>query len=507
MNENLYHRFSRCFPRDRSTTLIAGPGGSVADYRMLESASARYAHQLTDMGAKPGDRITLQAEKSVKALWVYLGCLRAGLVLQPLNPAYRARELQYFLDDAEPKIVIGDRVTLPTLGPLAPSGTLVTDIDDLSGYAESRDGDFRTLESGPDALAVLLYSSGTTGKPKGIMLTHRNLGTNAETLANAWGFTAEDLLLHALPIFHVHGLLVAIGCVLMSGSGMYWQNRFRVDRVLAALPACSVMMGVPTYYTRLLGSAEFTKDHTRNTRLFISGSAPLSPQTFHEFEERTGHRILERYGMTETGMNTSNPLEGKRIPGTVGPPLPGIHLRVLDERGAALPPGAVGALQVRGPNVFRGYWKLPEKTADDFTKDGFFRTGDLGQIDKKGYLSIVGREKDMVITGGLNVYPGELEILLDRRQDIAESAVFGIPDADFGEAVVAAIVTRVPGALSDRDIIRFVKSQVAAFKVPKAVVFLRELPRNAMGKVLKKQLRDAYGDLLSRQAPDSGDER
>lgn len=497
MNENLYHRFSENFPSDPSTPVVIGPDGVIADYAALDAAAARFANTLTCMGAKIGDRVTVQVEKSLSALWLYLACLRAGLVFHPLNTAYQTSELEYFLGNAEPKIVVGDGNTVPLLQEVAAKSSRVTTIDELAASAADASDSFTTVDSAADDLAALLYSSGTTGVPKGIMLSHRNLSTNSDTLVEAWGFTGEDVLLHALPIFHVHGLFVATGCVLMSGAKMYWLNGYAINQVLEAMPSCSVMMGVPTYYTRLLGSDEFTKGHAESIRLFVSGSAPLLTETFDAFEARTGHRILERYGMTETGMSSSNPLEGDRVAGTVGPPLTGVEIRVVNADGVTLPAGEPGAVQVKGPNVFQGYWKLPEKTAMDFTDDGYFDTGDQGMIDDMGYLSIIGREKDMIISGGLNIYPKEVELLLDEQSGISESAVFGVAHADFGEGVVAAVVETEPGSLTDAEVIQSVKSQLAGFKVPKAVVFLNELPRNTMGKVQKKQLRDTYKDLLS----------
>jgi malonyl-CoA/methylmalonyl-CoA synthetase len=346
-------------------------------------------------------------------------------------------------------------------------------------------------------MAALLYSSGTTGVPKGIMLTHANLLRNTEALVEAWGFTDEDRLLHALPIFHVHGLFVAIGCVLLSGASMRWLTAYNVGEVMRYLPECTVMMGVPTYYTRLLGNRGFGEQHTKSVRLFVSGSAPLLEETFVEFEQRTGHRILERYGMTETNMNTSNPLNGERKPGTVGPPLPGVEVRIVDDDGNELPIDEIGNLQVRGPNVFIGYWKMPDKTSEDFTEDGYFNTGDKGKIDGDGYVSIVGRAKDMVITGGLNVYPKEIELFIDDLPGVRESAVIGVPHKDFGEGVVAVVVPENVEAVSERDIIDACKAELANFKVPKRVVFVDELPRNSMAKVQKNVLRETYQGLLS----------
>jgi malonyl-CoA/methylmalonyl-CoA synthetase len=341
-------------------------------------------------------------------------------------------------------------------------------------------------------MAALLYSSGTTGVPKGIMLTHGNLLSNTGTLVRIWGFTSDDRLLHALPIFHVHGLFVALGCVLLSGASMHWLNSYDAKEVVRSLPECSVMMGVPTYYTRLLREADFTREAAAGMRLFISGSAPLLEETFHEFEARAGHRILERYGMTETSMNTSNPLDGPRKPGTVGPPLPGVEVRVVDRAGASRDTGEIGNLQVRGPNVFKSYWKLPGKTAEDFTDDGYFNTGDKGLIDEDGYVSIVGRARDVVISGGLNVYPKEVELFIDDLPGVKESAVIGVPHEDFGEAVVAVVVPGKGMTLSEGQIIDACKRELANFKVPKRVIFVEELPRNSMAKVQKNVIRERF---------------
>ena len=367
----------------------------------------------------------------------------------------------------------------------------------LSELSKNQPAEFATVRREQDDLAALLYSSGTTGVPKGIMLTHYNLLSNTESLLDAWGFTDADRLLHALPIFHVHGLFVAIGCVLLSGASMRWLPAYDVSHVIRYLPECTVLMGVPTYYTRLLAEDSFTSEDARNIRLFVSGSAPLLEETFAEFETRTGHRILERYGMTETNMNTSNPLHGERKPGTVGPPLPGVEIRITNDEGDILEAGEIGNLQVRGPNVFIGYWKMPEKTAEDFAVDHFFNTGDKGCIDSDGYVSIVGRAKDLVITGGLNVYPREVELFIDDLPGIRESAVIGVPHADFGEGVVAVVVAGPDNRLSENDVINASKEQMANFKVPKRVLFVDELPRNTMAKVQKNILRERYKNLLS----------
>jgi len=356
--------------------------------------------------------------------------------------------------------------------------------------AESSSGEFTTVIQRADDTAALLYSSGTTGVPKGIMLSHQNLGSNAKVLTKAWGFREQDRLLHALPIFHVHGLFVALGCVICSGASMRWLAAFSAESVIQYLPECTVFMGVPTFYTRLLDSSGFTQKICANIRLFVSGSAPLLEETFKQFESRTGHRILERYGMTETNMNTSNPLKGERKAGTVGPPLPGVEVRITDDENLSLATGEIGNLQVKGSNVFKGYWKMPDKTAEDFTEDGFFNTGDQGIIDVDGYVAIVGRSKDLVITGGLNVYPKELELIIDKIDGVKESAVIGAPHADFGECVVAVVVLQSGSSLGESDIIDQLKDQIANFKVPKRVIILDELPRNTMGKVQKNVLRD-----------------
>jgi malonyl-CoA/methylmalonyl-CoA synthetase len=446
----------------------------------------------------------VQVEKSPQSLCLYLACLRAGLVFHPLNMGYKSGELEYFLGNAEPAVVICDARNEDTVRPIADTvgidHLLTLNADGRGTLADDADGlpaDFTTLHRDEDDLAALLYSSGTTGVPKGIMLTHSNLLRNTEALVEAWGFTEADRLLHALPIFHVHGLFVAIGCALLSGGSMRWLSAYDAKQVIKFLPECTVLMGVPTYYTRLLADDSFDEGVARNVRLFISGSAPLLEETFAEFENRTGQRILERYGMTETNMNTSNPLHGERKPGTVGPPLPGVEVRICDDQGNVVETGETGNLQVRGPNVFIGYWKMPDKTAEDFTDDGFFNTGDKGKIDGDGYVSIVGRAKDVVITGGLNVYPKEVELFVDDLPGVKESAVIGVTHADFGEAVVAVVVPEQGGQLNQSDIIDAAKEKLANFKVPKRVVFVDELPRNTMAKVQKNVLREQYNDLFS----------
>ncbi len=483
--------------------LLTNSGRSYS-YQDIDHESARLARFLTELGVLPGDRVSVQVDKSPAALSLYLACLRGGFVFHPLNPGYQPAELEYFLGNAAPTVVICDGAKRDVIRSLADqagiehvftlngdgNGSLIDESQHVSAEAI-------LIPREEDDMAALLYSSGTTGVPKGIMLTHANLLSNTESLLAAWEFSDQDRLLHALPIFHVHGLFVAIGCVLLSGASMRWLDAYDPAAVIQGLPECSVMMGVPTYYTRLLNDADFTADVASNVRVFISGSAPLLQETFVAFEERTGHRILERYGMTETNMNTSNPLHGERKPGTVGPPLPGVEVRVLDDSGVELPTNEIGNLQVRGTNVFVGYWHMPDKTAEDFTDDGFFNTGDKGLIDEDGYVSIVGRAKDLVITGGLNVYPKEVELFIDDLDGVKESAVIGVPHSDFGEAVVAVVVRTSQDTIDEDTVIQSAKESLANFKVPKRVVFVDELPRNSMSKVQKNILRENYSDLFA----------
>ena len=497
-NANLYAHFQKHFPADLDRQLLCTEDGRHVSYRDADNASARVANCLLEQGAVPGDRITVQVDKSIENLFLYLGCLRAGLVYHPLNTAYTATELEYFLGNAEPTVIVCASEAVSKMESILPpdgvKAILTLDADgggSLMMRATDSSAEFEVAQCQGSDMAALLYSSGTTGRPKGIMLSHDNLRKNAETLVEIWGFSESDRVLHALPIYHVHGLFVAISCVLMSGASMVWQSGFKAKAAIAALPMSTVMMGVPTFYTRLLDDPQFNADCCANMRLFISGSAPLLADTFTEFQTRTGHVILERYGMTETGMNTSNPLTGERKAGTVGPPLPDVAAQVVDDAGKVIADGETGNLQVKGPNVFSGYWRMPEKTAEDFTADGFFNTGDKAVIDADGYVSIVGRAKDLVITGGLNVYPKEVELVVDELAGILESAVIGIPDADFGEAVMAVVVPdgTAPGA---DEVIAHCRTQLANFKVPKRVEILDSLPRNAMGKVQKNRLRERY---------------
>jgi malonyl-CoA/methylmalonyl-CoA synthetase len=501
-NHNFYQAFSGQIAAQAKKCLLVTNQDIEYSYADIDQESARLANYLGQLGACVGDRISVQVEKSPQAVCLYLACLRAGFVFHPLNPAYQASELDYFLNNAEPSVVICDSDKLDSLRPIVDAANishlLTLNADGTGGLIDDSrtcSAEFACVNRTDDDTAALLYSSGTTGVPKGIMLSHRNLASNARALVEAWGFNREDRLLHALPIFHVHGLFVGLGCVLMSGASMRWLPSFNSTSAVKYLPECTVLMGVPTYYTRLLADPAFTRDVTDNIRLFVSGSAPLLEETFAQFEQRTEQHILERYGMTETNMNSSNPLIGERRPGTVGPPLPGVEIRIVDENNTRVADGETGNLQVRGPNVFRGYWKLPEKTAEDFTDDGYFNTGDKGKIDGQGYVAIVGRSKDVVITGGLNVYPKEVELVIDTIHGVKESAVIGVPHVDFGEAVVAIVVTESEGSVNESTIISHAKSQMANFKVPKRVVLVNELPRNAMGKVQKNLLRSEYVDL------------
>ncbi|MFN0039595.1 MAG: malonate--CoA ligase [Burkholderiales bacterium] len=471
--------------------------GTTHCYAEVFREAARLAKFFLDLGVKPRARVVVQVDKSPAAFILYLACLRAGLVYVPLNTAYLRAELDYFLIDAEPAILICRPQSREMFQELSAGRAQVFTLDHkgagtLMDLAASSDARIVTAESAPDDLAVLIYTSGTTGRSKGAMVTHRNLVSNARALIDCWRFSDRDVLLHALPVVHVHGLFVANHCVLLSGARMLWQSKFEPAAVLRGLARATVMMGVPTFYTRLLAESAFDHNACRNVRLFISGSAPLQTETFREFQARCGHAILERYGMSEAGMITSNPLEGERREGSVGFPLAGISVRVADEKDQALPPGSTGGIQVKGENVFSGYWRKPEKTREEFSADGWFRTGDLGVFDRQGYLSIVGRAKDLVISGGYNVYPKEIELALDAMSGVVESAVIGLPDPDFGEAVTGVVVMH-PGAPFDPDgMIRTLKGALANYKVPKQVYRIDEMPRNAMGKIQKSVLRERF---------------
>ena len=499
MTANLYTLFESRFPSDRSRPFLWVGGGNAVSYAQAEAESARLAHVLAGHGLRPGDRVAVQVEKSPRALFLYLACLRAGLVYLPLNSAYQQGEVGYFLDNAEPRAVVGQPKAMSWLEPLALERGITNcfSMDEhgegsLALAARSAPGHFATVERSPDDLAAILYTSGTTGRSKGAMISHRNLASNASVLHAHWGFRPGDVLIHMLPLFHVHGLFVACHCVLMNGSAMRFHAKFDAARAIAEFATSSVFMGVPTFYTRLLAEPSLTPNACASMRLFVSGSAPLLAETHREFSARTGHRILERYGMTETGMLTSNPLEGDRRPGTVGLPLPGTQVRVVDESGQACAAGDIGSIQVKGDNVLSGYWRMPEKNKEEFTSDGYFKTGDMGMFSPDGYLSIVGRSKDLIITGGYNVYPKEVELVIDEMPGVMESAVVGVPHRDFGEAVTAVVVPKTGTKLAEAEVIAWVKGRLANFKVPKRAHIVPDLPRNAMGKVQKNVLRDRF---------------
>jgi malonyl-CoA/methylmalonyl-CoA synthetase len=502
INENLYQVLQSRFPADPEAPCLILPGGRVVSYGTLQQESARFAGLLASLGVQAGDRVAVQVRKSPQALFLYLGCLRAGAVYLPLNDAYQRREIEYFLGDATPRVFVCRPQVRALADELAAETGVahVFDLDDHGGgslaEAATRHPDtFATILRCGDDLAAILYTSGTTGRSKGAMLSHRNLAANAEVLHAYWRFRPGDVLLHMLPIFHVHGLFVATHCLLMNGGPMLFEPKFDVHRALQLLPQATVFMGVPTYYVRLLAETAFTRELCPNMRLFISGSAPLLAETFNEFKARAGHTILERYGMTEGGMFTSNPYDGERRAGTVGFPLPGVTIRLRDDENQPVPAGEIGHIQVRGENVFRGYWQMPGKTKEEFTVDGFFKTGDLGKRDADDYLLIVGRSKDLIITGGLNVYPKEIEEIIDAMPGVYESAVIGLAHADFGEAVTAAVVRQkneAGAALTEASIIKALKGNLANFKVPKRVHFVDDLPRNTMGKVQKNALREHF---------------
>jgi malonyl-CoA/methylmalonyl-CoA synthetase len=465
----------------------------------LDQWCAQYATALAQLGLRAGDRIAVQIEKSADNIALYLAALRLGAIYVPLNSAYQPREIEYFLRDSTPRVFVTSPERLDSMVDLANSlsveqvVSLGTHSDgSLAERVHQSSSSSAVADCSTNDLAVICYTSGTTGRSKGAMISHDNLLSNARTLVQQWGFTRNDTLLHALPLYHIHGLFVALHVTLLSGARILLHAKFDARAALKALTRATVMMGVPTFYTRLLAEAELNRDSVRNVRVFISGSAPLLSETFAAFADRTGHKILERYGMTETGMIASNPLQGERRPGTVGPPLPEVSVRIADDHGAPLSSGTIGSVEVKGPNVFQGYWQMPEKTAQEFRSDGYFITGDVGLLDADGYLHLVGRAKDMIISGGLNVYPKEIEELIDAIAGVDESAVFAIPHPDFGEAVAAA-VTRKPGATIDAaEIVATLRPQLAAFKMPKRVYVVDELPRNAMSKVQKAVLRERY---------------
>jgi malonyl-CoA/methylmalonyl-CoA synthetase len=485
--------------RENSARFITTEDGSVFTYGETAAETARYASLLKDLGVRPGDRVLVQIEKCVEAVFLYLGCLRAGAVYLPLNNSYTSAEFDYFIGDARPAVIVADPEATSiaelakkhcvrnylTLGPRK-KGSIFEDLSRI--YPEQTFSDFSCEQND---LAAIIYTSGTTGRSKGAMITHGNLKANAQALAEIWRFTASDVLIHALPLFHIHGLFVATNVVMAKGASMKLLNAFSPDRVLESFPEATVMMGVPTFYTRLLQHKKLDRSIVSHMRLFISGSAPLLAETHREWSEKTGHEIVERYGMTETGIISSCAYDGPRIPGTVGFALPDTAIRITAD-GVEVPPDEIGMIEVKGPGIFKGYWEMPEKTAAEFRSDGFFVTGDLGKKSADGNLQIVGRDKDLVISGGFNVYPKEIETEIDQLAGVVESAVIGVPHPDFGEGVAAVVV----GKISEGDVLAGLNGRLAKFKIPKRVLVVNELPRNAMGKVQKNLLRAEYSALF-----------
>lgn len=502
-NENLFEQI-RARIADPAKTAIETQEGERISYADLVALSGRAANALRQCGVEVGDRVAVQCDKSPEMIVTYLACLRAGAIFLPLNTGYTLAEIEYFVGDATPALVLcrpKSLADMKALGARLGVGAVESLGDHRDGTfwekAKAASPDFVDVPRKGDDLAAILYTSGTTGRSKGAMLSHRNLASNSLTLKDYWRFTANDVLIHALPIYHTHGLFVATNVTLFAGATMLFLNKFDADAILALMPRATAMMGVPTFYVRLLEHAGLNRETTKNMRLFVSGSAPLLAETHEQWKARTGHAILERYGMTETNMNTSNPYDGDRVAGTVGFPLPGVELRIADpETGALLAQGCIGMIEVKGPNVFGGYWKMPEKTAAEFRPDGFFITGDLGKIDERGYVHIVGRGKDLIISGGFNVYPKEVESEIDALPGVVESAVVGVPHPDFGEGVTAVVVKEKGASLDEAEVIHALESRLAKFKLPKRVFFVADLPRNTMGKVQKNLLRDQHKGLF-----------
>ncbi|MBR0851978.1 malonyl-CoA synthase [Bradyrhizobium diazoefficiens] len=504
-NANL---FSRLFDGldDPERLAIETQDGAHISYGDLIGRAGQMANVLVARGVKPGDRVAVQVEKSVANIVLYLATVRAGAVYLPLNTAYTLNELDYFIGDAEPSLVVCDPSKAEGLAPIAAKvkakvETLGPDgKGSLTEAAEKASRAFTTVPRANDDLAAILYTSGTTGRSKGAMLTHDNLASNSLSLVGYWRFTDKDVLIHALPIYHTHGLFVATNVTLFARASMIFLPKLDPDLIVKLMARATVLMGVPTFYTRLLQNPALSRDTTKHMRLFISGSAPLLAETHREWSARTGHAVLERYGMTETNMNTSNPYDGERVPGAVGFPLPGVSVRVTEpETGKELPREEIGMIEVKGPNVFKGYWRMPEKTRSEFRPDGFFITGDLGKIDDKGYVHILGRGKDLVISGGFNVYPKEIESEIDAMPGVVESAVIGVPHADFGEGVTAVLVCNKGADVSEAAVLKALDGRLAKFKMPKRVFVVDELPRNTMGKVQKNILRDTYKDIYAKK--------
>ncbi|CAN5364581.1 malonyl-CoA synthase [soil metagenome] len=503
-NANL---FSRLFDglADTGRLAIETSGGTRISYADLIAQSGRVANLIVSRGVKPGDRVAAQTEKSVEALVLYLATVRAGAVFLPLNTAYTLNELDYFIGDAEPSLIVCDPSKAEGIARLAAKvGAKVETLDadgkgSLSEGAAKIAAEFNTIARAGDDLAAILYTSGTTGRSKGAMLTHDNLASNSLSLVEYWRFTQDDVLIHALPIYHTHGLFVASNVTLFARAAMIFLPKLDPELIITLMKRATVLMGVPTFYTRLLQSPNLTKESTAHMRLFISGSAPLLAETHREWSARTGHAVLERYGMTETNMNTSNPYDGDRVPGAVGFPLPGVSVRVTDpETAKELARDSIGMIEVKGPNVFKGYWRMPEKTAAEFRSDGFFITGDLGKIDERGYVHIIGRGKDLVISGGFNVYPKEVENEIDAIAGVTESAVIGVAHGDLGEGVTAVVVADRKTPLDEAAVLKALDGRLAKFKMPKRVIFVDDLPRNTMGKVQKNVLRDTYAGIYKK---------
>lgn len=490
----------------KASAFLVSSNGQTTSYATFLAQTAQLAHALCALGVSPGGRVAVQVEKSQEALALYAACIACGAVFLPLNTAYTPAEVSYFAGDAEPALIVCDPAAADALAPIAHkcgAGLATLSMEGTGTLMEAAAGKSQTFAAvlrGPEDTAAILYTSGTTGRSKGAVLSHGNLLSNALALRDLWRFTQEDRLLHALPIFHVHGLFVATNVILAAGASMIFLPKFDAGEVVQLLPRATTMMGVPTFYTRLLARRDFTAEVARNVHLFICGSAPLLPSTFAEFEARTGQRILERYGMTETGMITSNPYEGERRGGAVGFPLPGVSVRIADAAtGHVLPQGETGVIEVSGPNVFSGYWRRPDLRSSEFRSDGYFITGDVGHVDADGYVTIAGRAKDLVITGGLNVYPKEIETLIDSLDGVVESAVFGVPHPDFGEAVAAAVVVKKGTGVTQETIKSALSGQLASFKQPKFIAVLDDLPRNTMGKVQKNVLREQHKATFTGQ--------
>jgi malonyl-CoA/methylmalonyl-CoA synthetase len=505
MNQNLFAALRAAFPKDLDAAAVDTDDGLSYSWRDVERATAMLANLLVSLKLPEGSRVAVQVEKSVEAMLLYLATLRAGYVFLPLNTAYQKAEIEYFVGNAEPAVVVCTPKNFGWVSKIAfQAGTkhVFTLGDDRTGTLLDRAAhcsDAHTVaQKGEDDLAAILYTSGTTGRSKGAMLTHGNLLSNAQVLKDYWGWTEGDVLIHALPIFHVHGLFVALHGALLNGSRIIWCAKFDPKLVIAKMREATVFMGVPTLYVRMLAEPSLTKEAAQHMRLFVAGSAPLLIETFNEWRERTGHTILERYGMSETIMLTSNPYRGgERRGGTVGFPLPGVGVRVRDDEGNDLPVGEIGGIEVKGPNVFKGYWRMPEKTKEEFTADGWFRTGDVGKVDERGYFTIVGRSKDLIISGGYNVYPAEIEAYINELPGVAESALVGVPHPDFGEVGVAVVIAKPGASVDGEQVIATLKSQLANFKIPKRCFVVDSLPRNAMGKVQKNLLREAHKGLFA----------